>query len=437
MLLPWVLSPDGSAHADWQQFLGRFHPAVVHLPIGFLLLVPLLEIGGRFRPALRETAAVVLGCAVVCSVAAVVLGMLLAHGGGFTHEAVRGHMWAGLALTLAVFVCALVRPSWISRGNLWLYPILLTGVLLLTAWTGHQGGTLTYGKTYLTEFAPAFVKQLGPQKTYPPVDPASVYATRIQPVLDSNCLSCHSASKVKGGLQLDTYAHLMDGGNDGEVISPGHAEKSVLLARISLPTNHPKFMPSEGKPLTTKDIASIKAWIQQGASPAATTLVGMETQALHTSDPIPQVADYSSLTPQIVQVEKTLGIRLDHVSARPADGLVLRTIDVAHTFNDADLAKLEPFAPYIVDAELGHTKVTDACFATLAKLKHARAIHLEDTAITGKDLQKLATLRELRYLNLSSTRVTRQALDKMSSTKTVQHIYAFDTPAQPANSPTQ
>jgi len=432
--LPWLLSPDGQTHGNWQQFLGRFHPLAVHLPIGLLLLLPVLEMGSRFRPALREAAAIVLLCAAACSVGAVVFGMLLAHGGGFTHDAVRGHMWAGLSLTFAVIWCALIRPTWSTGSNAWLYPVSLAGVLLLTAWTGHQGGALTYGKTYLTEFAPAFIKQLQPQKKYPPVDPASVYAMRIQPIFDSNCLSCHSDSKIKGGLQLDTYAHVMNGGNDGEVISPGHAEKSALFTRISLPSEHPKFMPSEGKPLATKDIGWIKAWIQQGASPATTALMGMEARASRVGEPISQVGDYSALAPQLIQIERTLGVRLDRVSSKAADGLVLRTIGAAHTFGDADLAKLEPFAPYIVDAELGHTKVTDACFASLAKFNHASAIHLEDTSVTGSDLQKLASLPELRYLNLSNTRVTRQALDQITSVKTLQHVYAFNTPAQPANS---
>jgi hypothetical protein len=157
----------------------------------------------------------------------------------------------------------------------------------------------------------------------------------------------------------------------------------------------------------------------------------------HIDDPIPQVGDYSNLASQISQIEKTLGVRLDHVSAKPADGLVLRTIDVERRFGDADLARLEPFAPYIVDVELGHTNVTDASFATLAKYSHARAIHLEDTAVTGRNLQKLASLHELRYLNLSSTGLTRQALDQISSVKTLQHVYAFNTPAQPAGSPAQ
>ena len=49
---------DGRSHGDWLQFLGRFHPLVVHLPIGLILLLPLLELAGARRPALREAAGV-------------------------------------------------------------------------------------------------------------------------------------------------------------------------------------------------------------------------------------------------------------------------------------------------------------------------------------------------------------------------------------------
>ena len=436
LALPWAIVPDGQTHASWQQFLGRFHPLAVHLPIGLLLLVPVLEIGGRSRPSHREAAGFVLGCAAVCSTGAVVLGMLLAHGGGFAKEAIRVHMWAGIVLTLAVISCAILRSTWINGQNRVLYPITLAAVLALTAWTGHQGGALTYGKTYLTEFAPAFIKQLGPRKTYPPVDPVSVYATRIQPILDSNCITCHSGAKVKGGLQLDTYSHLMEGGSSGEVIVASQPAGSLLFTRITLPAQNLKFMPSEGKPpLTGKDISWIQAWIHQGASPSATTLGGMELKPTHMDDPIPQVGDYSGLFSQIEQIESALGIKLDRVSAKPADGLILRTIGVSHKFSDADLAKLEPFAPYIVDAELGHTRVTDTSFASLAKMPHLRAIHLEETAIDGRNLKQLTGLSELRYLNLSSTKVTKQALTNIAPLRTLQHVYTYNTPAQPAPLP--
>ena len=50
--LLFVLRLDGKPHGDWLQFLGRFHPALLHLPIGLILLLPVLEIGARRRPAL-------------------------------------------------------------------------------------------------------------------------------------------------------------------------------------------------------------------------------------------------------------------------------------------------------------------------------------------------------------------------------------------------
>ena len=70
---------------------------------------------------------------------------------------------------------------------------------------------------------------------------------------------------------------------------------------------------------------------------------------------------------------------------------------------------LAPFAPYIVEAELARTSVSDACFATLGKFIHLRALHLEGTAITGKGLA-MTQLQQLSYLNLSGTQVTRQRL---------------------------
>jgi len=114
LLLPVLVSVDGKTHADWQLMLGRLHPLAVHLPIGILLMVPVLEIAGRSRAALREAAGFLLSAAVVCSAGAVVLGLLLAHGGGFTRAAVHAHMWGGVWVAVASLLCWLVRPLWAS-----------------------------------------------------------------------------------------------------------------------------------------------------------------------------------------------------------------------------------------------------------------------------------------------------------------------------------
>jgi uncharacterized membrane protein len=427
LLLPFVFRLDGKTHADWQQFLGRFHPLVVHLPIGLILLVPILEIGGRYRPALLEAAMFVLSLSVLSCLLALTLGYLLAYGSGDAGAGVARHMWGAIALTIAVLACALFRSA--EGGVRVVYPYMLACVLLLLAWTAHQGGSLTHGSKYLTEYLPAPLKRLamGTVEAKASEYPDSFYARHIHSILDAKCVVCHGEQKVKGHLRLDTYDRLMRGGEDGAVIIPGKPERSILLQRITLPPDNKKFMPSEGKPpLKPEEIAWIRAWIQQGASPQAKTLAGVY---VHEDEVLPQVPDYSGMMAEIAQTAKAEGVTLVPVSRNLGDGLFLNTVDAGKKFGDAQLAGLVRFAPYIVEAELGRTAVTDGCLGTLAKFSHLRALHLEDTAITGGGLNALTQLPQLGYLNLSGTQVTSAAVAPLTSMKNLRHLYLYNTPA--------
>lgn len=437
LLLPFLFKLDGKTHADWQQFLGRFHPLAVHLPIAMILLLPLLEIGARLRPALREAAVLVLYLSVFGCLGTLALGYLLAYGSGATGAAVSRHMWGGIALTIGILLCFLIRPWWVSGKLPFAYPALLACVVLLMTWAAHQGGSLTHGDNYLTEYLPAPIKELPGFRRLEakaPLVPNSFYARHIHPIFDGNCIACHGQSKVKGGLRLDAYNFLMDGGTEGSVIVPGKPEKSILFARITLPPDHKKFMPAEGKPpLKPEEIALIKAWILQGASPTATSLAGVAVPEEYRETTLPQVGDYSGMMAQIAQLAASQGVRLTPLSKKLGDGLILNTVDVAAKYNDAQLAQLQRFAPYIVEVELGRTGVTDACFGTLGKFTHLRALHLEDTAVTGQGLAKLAQLSQLTYVNLSGTKVTKAAIAPLTSMPNLRHLYLYNTPAQPAS----
>ena len=440
VLLPWVVRLDGKPHADWQQFLGRFHPLAVHLPIGLLLLVPVLEIAGASRPALREAAGFVLTVAFLACLGALTLGYLLAYGSGDAGVTVTYHMWGGIALTLSVLLSTLVRPAWFSGASRFAYPFVLTAVLLILVWTAHEGGSITHGSNYLTQYMPAPLKRLTPSSAAQASSPTSFYTKHIHPIFDANCVSCHGESKTSGGLRLDTYDQLMRGGKDGAAILPGSPDKSLLLYRVTLPASHKQFMPAEGKPpLRAEEIGWIKAWIQQGASRTDATVTGVSIRELQPDAPLIPVGDYSKLMPEIQQMEKSQGAKLMPVSSKPSDGLVLYTVDAAGSFGDAQLGQFQKFAPYIVEAELGRTAVTDASFSTLAKFTHLRAIHLEETRVTGDGLAKLAPLSQLTYLNLSGTQVTQAAVAPLASMKNLHHVYLYNTPAQPAqpDEPTQ
>ena len=439
LLLPEIFRLDGSPHADWQQFLGRFHPLIVHIPIGLILLVPILEIAGRSRVALREAASFVLSLALFACVGAVALGYLLAYGSGETGVVVTRHLWGGIALTIGVLVCIWARPWWVARTASTklrlIYPGMLVFVLLTLVFTAHQGGSLTHGANYLSEFLPAPLKRISfslPSGPKEQLAPDSFYAKHVHPVLDSNCASCHGEGEIKGGLRLDTYAFLIKGGDEGPAVIAGQPEKSPLLQRITLPTGHKKFMPAEGKPpLKPEQIAWLRAWIQQGASPTAPSLAGIVVRDEFQEPALPQVGDYSHLLPAMQQIAAAEGVMLTPVSRNPADGIILNAVNGASKFGDTELAKFESLAPYIVEADLARTLVDNASFNTLAKFTHLRVLHLEATAITGDGLAKLNQLSQLTYLNLSETKVTQAALAPLHSMKNLHHIYLYDTPAEP------
>ena len=439
LLLPVFIKLNGKPHADWQQFLGRFHPLIVHLPIGFIVLLAVLEIAGRGRPALREAAGFVLLLSWFNCIVAVILGYLLAYGGGESGATVTSHMWGGITLTIGVLLCLWLRSAWIVKDTQSAtrnaYPAALVCIMLLLVWTAHQGGSLTHGANYLSEFLPVPLRHLpliGSSGTKEQLVPDSFYAKRVHPILDANCVACHGESKISGGLRLDTFALLMRGGEEGPSVIAGQPEKSPLLQRITLPADHKKFMPSEGKPaLKPEQIAWLRAWVQQGASPSVPSLAGIVIREEVKEPPLEQVGDYSSQLPALRQLAMAEGVMLAPVSRNPGDGLTLNAVNVASRFGDAQLVKFVSLAPYIVEINLSRSAITDASCDTLAKFTHLRALHLEGTALTGTALAKLASLSHLTYLNLSETKVTQAALVPLRAMKNLHRLYVYDTPAQP------
>ncbi len=90
------------------------------------------------------------------------------------------------------------------------------------------------------------------------------YVSEIKPILAAWCYSCHGPLKQEAGLRLDTVAAAVAGGENGTSIVAGDAIESLLIERIADPDEESR-MPSEGKPLSDRQIALLTAWIRQGA----------------------------------------------------------------------------------------------------------------------------------------------------------------------------
>jgi hypothetical protein len=95
-----------------------------------------------------------------------------------------------------------------------------------------------------------------------PVD----YLREVRPVLAARCFTCHGAVRQKNGLRLDTAAFIRQGGEHGPAIQAGDSTHSLLVERVSGMKGQPRMPPkSEGTPLTDQQIATLRAWIDQGA----------------------------------------------------------------------------------------------------------------------------------------------------------------------------
>jgi hypothetical protein len=92
------------------------------------------------------------------------------------------------------------------------------------------------------------------------------FVKEVQPVLAASCHSCHGEKKQKNGLRLDLKAAALRSG----VIVPGKGADSPLVQRVAGLGPEQK-MPPKGPALTPKQIAVLRAWIDQGAAwPEAT-----------------------------------------------------------------------------------------------------------------------------------------------------------------------
>ena len=94
--------------------------------------------------------------------------------------------------------------------------------------------------------------------------------TSVSPLFEDRCVLCHSGEYAPLGLQLDSYAGLVAGSENGSIVTPGATKDSPLYLRLT-GAAEPR-MPLDGPPfLTEAEIALISEWIEAGA-------IGPETE---------------------------------------------------------------------------------------------------------------------------------------------------------------
>src|SRR5947209_431372 len=98
-----------------------------------------------------------------------------------------------------------------------------------------------------------------------PTIPSPQFETAVQPILRTHCTRCHGLKPRKAGLDLSSLEGAFQGSESGPVIVRGKVEESVLFKMV----HEGKMPPQKKDPLSDKEVATIRRWIEAGA-PAAT-----------------------------------------------------------------------------------------------------------------------------------------------------------------------
>jgi hypothetical protein len=424
------------------EFFGHFHPLLVHLPIGILLIALLLEWVSKFPRFVISVNVLrlvwligMLSAGLSCAT-----GYLLSLSGDYEEQMVSWHMW----MALVVFVLSVIIYLMVSKKQTGvLYKIFLFLLLILIMITGHLGGSLTHGSDYLVSplssriNADEFV-----QKPIPDIKEARVYSDIIRPILQTNCYSCHGRQRQKGGLRLDDSTWIAKGGKDGFIIHPYKPAESELVKRLLLPMDDEHRMPpKEKKPLSRNDIAIIEWWVRQGAdfsqkvkelsrSPKIDAILlkkqaGQDTKDLSSEvNLVPEAPVDAADQKDIAQLEaKKVQIIPVAANSHYLSANFINAIDIS----DRDLALLLPLRKQLIWLKLGDQPVGDSGMVYVGQCSALTMLMLNNTGITDLGLQSLKNLHNLRVLNLVGTRVTPAGMISIKNLQQLNSVFLYKT----------
>lgn len=432
------------------RLFGRFHPILVHLPIGFLVfgVILIFWFGKKYSiyaPIIQF--AFLLGG--ISALMASISGFLQYQNEGYGWDTVKFHLILGIFTTILSFGLWYHLKKAVSTPT----QLKIKGVslIMIITITGHLGGNITHGDDYFTEVLPPELQSfLGSENVIAeplelPADnweEVEFYSGAIQPILDQNCKSCHNPNKLKGELDLSSFAGIQKGGEDGHILESGNPEESALFSRLVLPKDDDDHMPPKDKRQPRKEeIELIKAWIESGSSEKAK----LGESAIKVSLVEPFFKKNEVLFYPVVDVPK---LPQDSISKLRNQGFFAEIVKEDSPllkiscinfpgFSDSNWQMLQSAKDQIVYLDLTGTAISDAILEQIANLPNLTVLKLNQTAIEGSVLGKLAKNKNLKLLYINNTQVTVDKLSALDGHPALEKVFAFETPAADSGSSSQ
>ncbi len=405
-------------------FFGRFHPLLLHLPIGALIVAFFIDMLGRIQKNYPvATVRNILGFTSFFAIFTCFLGYFLSLEGGYDTATLNLHLYTGIAtavLTSFLFWYSL-KPLFNTKTS---FLVVFIVSLVSISVAGHYGSVLTHGDNFLTEY----IKPLPEERTIEVVDSLRMYDDVVTKIFDNKCVQCHNTNKQKGALSLISPKAILKGGETGKVLVVGNAKASLLYEQLLLPISHEDHMPPEGKVQLTKDeIWLLKHWIDQG--------LDFENYVANTkeNDTLSKVLE-KYLVFNKIEIPKAS--RNDIETVKNANFRILERVPgeaeltakyLNKTPNHEEIAQLSLLSEQIIELDFHSTQITDEMINVIGELEQLKILRINSSHITDKALQNLKNLTHLEVLNIYNTQISNDGLTTLLKSIQPKKIYAWQT----------
>ena len=425
------------------ELIGRFHPILVHLPIGIFVLVIVMDGLTRFEKFAFLSASIrlILSIGIVSAVFSLLTGYILSLEGSNNQDLVDKHQWTAIGTTALFSAYYFFRQKLMNKRLAHAFTLIF--LFFMLAWTGHQGGSLTHGEGFLTEGILETKTTDDQPLNIKDINQAVVYKDLVQYTLNQKCVQCHGSEKQKGKLRLDELSWIKAGGKNGNLINVNNPADGELIKRILLDDIDEHHMPPKEKTqLTDAELVIFQWWINAGASfDKSVAALAPDTKVIKAltsfiEDNQKQVKSNIKSRESIEPLDKRIKERLEKmgwvISSIALDDHHIRLTgyNLEGSIKDA-LSGAAVISDYIVEMKLSFSALKDNDLSNLNKFKNIEKLWLDHTGISDNSLKIVEALENLEYLNIVGTNSTSYGLRGLMQMPNLKMIYAQGTAITP------
>ena len=417
------------------EYFGRFHPLAVHLPIGILavfLVIGFFTSRQKLLDSIQIIRLVLLVSA-LSATASSLSGYLLSISESYDQEMVSTHKWFGITLTIINWIIYF-KINYLLNTSVRNYRISLFVVLFVMILTGHLGGSLTHGSDFINPPPPnQWFSAKAIQKKNITMNSTAFEAASI--ILENKCYVCHGKNKQKGELRLDTKEAILEGGENGKIISD-HAANSLIIKKLRLPLDHEDHMPpKEKKQLSDLELSYLTWWIDNGANFENTlqelnlpdSIHGLlsKEEIVFTDNSIPE-KEVKQAGENVLKKLKFLNVIVIPIESN-SNYLSVSFMNTLKENSSEAMEELVKIKSQLIWLNLDYQNPDDDAWQHISRLTNLRKLSVKNTNLDDENLTYFQPLKELVYLNLVGTKVTVSGLKKINKLQKLESLYLFQT----------